>query len=78
MLPDSGKTNQALAFIIQILTAAAMGEKDIKDKGTIDVASVVKSCIVPLLAELVVYMGDEHTAQADMVMLKFRLFTLCC
>lgn len=53
LLSSQGATAKALNFVIQVLTADATGS-------TIDIQSVVKSCVVPLLAALVVVMGDEN------------------
>jgi serine/threonine-protein kinase ATR len=58
-LPGQGPTQKSLDFILQVLRDAA-------DNVTIDVQSVVKSCVVPLLAELVIVMGDENEECAEM------------
>ena len=59
-LQAAGQTNKALAFVSQVLSDAA-------GRGSIDIANVVKSSGLPLLAELVVGMGDEGP-KADLVM----------
>jgi serine/threonine-protein kinase ATR len=63
-LSATGQTAKALAFILQILNDAA-------DNVTIDAQSVVKSCVVPLLAELVIVMGDENAERAEVVCMMF-------
>ena len=52
LLPGQSATTKALKFVIKVLTDAT--------SSTIDIQSVVKSCVVPLLAELVVVLGDEN------------------
>jgi len=64
-LPGPGQTQKALTFILRVLIDAA-------DNVTIDVQSVVKSCVVPLLAELVIVMGDENSERAEMVSTPFH------
>lgn len=59
LLPSQAATTKALNFVIQILTDAT--------SSAIDIQSVVKSCVVPLLAELVVVMGDENPDIAKQV-----------
>jgi serine/threonine-protein kinase ATR len=59
LLPSQAATTKALNFVIKVLTDAT--------SSTIDIQSVVKSCVVPLLAELVVVMGDENTDMAKQV-----------
>ena len=56
---ETSQTNKALAFVAKVLSDAA-------DRGSINIATVVKSSGLPLLAELVVGMGDEG-ARADTV-----------
>jgi serine/threonine-protein kinase ATR len=51
-LSNQATTTKALNFVIKVLTDAT--------SSVIDIQSVVKSCVVPLLAELVVVMGDER------------------
>lgn len=58
-LQAPGQTNKALAFIIKTLT-------DDTTNGSIGIQNVVQSCVVPLLAELVVGLGDEGP-KADIV-----------
>ncbi|KAH7931163.1 hypothetical protein BV22DRAFT_1052917 [Leucogyrophana mollusca] len=48
-LHGPGQPNISLQFILKVL-----------DNKTIDIQSVIKSCVVPLLAELVVVLGDEN------------------
>jgi serine/threonine-protein kinase ATR len=69
-LSAAGQTAKALAFILQILNDAA-------DNVTIDAQSVVKSCVVPLLAELVIVMGDENAERAEVVCTTFVDARLC-
>ncbi|KAF8165694.1 hypothetical protein B0H34DRAFT_690087 [Crassisporium funariophilum] len=57
LLPNQASTTKALNFVIKILTDAT--------NSSIDVQSVVKSCVVPLLAELVVVMGDDSMEVAQ-------------
>ena len=58
-LSNQATTTKALNFVIKILTDATSSD--------IDIQSVVKSCVVPLLAELVVVMGDERPEVAQKV-----------
>jgi serine/threonine-protein kinase ATR len=60
LLKGPGQTNKALSFILQLLRNAA-------DTANIDIQSVIKSCMVPLLARLVVGMGDEVPEKAELV-----------
>lgn len=60
LLKGPGQTNKALSFILQLLRNAA-------DTASIDIQSVIKSCMVPLLAHLVVGMGDEDPDKAEQV-----------
>lgn len=59
LLPSQAATTKALKFVIKVLTDAT--------SSAIDIQSVVKSCVVPLLAELVVVMGDENHEVAQQV-----------
>lgn len=59
LLPSQAATTKALNFVIKVLTDAT--------SSAIDIQSVVKSCVVPLLAELVVVMGDENPDIAKQV-----------
>lgn len=59
--PGIGKTDKALDFVLGVLRDAAT------EGSGIDIQSVVKSCVVPLLAELVVVMGDEEAEAARLV-----------
>lgn len=54
LLQNSSETNKALHFIVQVLKEARADTTI-----DIDIQSVVKSCVVPLLAELVVKLGHE-------------------
>lgn len=60
LLKGPAQTNKALSFILTLLRKAA-------DNENIDVQSVVKSCLVPLLAQLVIGMGDENPERAELV-----------
>jgi len=60
---ETSQTNKALAFVAKVLSDAA-------GHGSINIATVVKSSGLPLLAELVVGMGDEG-AKADTVRIPF-------
>ncbi|KAG0703892.1 hypothetical protein DFH29DRAFT_981716 [Suillus ampliporus] len=51
------QTTRSLTFITNILSDAAA-------VGNIDIQSIVKSCVVPLLANLVVVLGDENEERA--------------
>ncbi|KAF8961112.1 hypothetical protein BDZ97DRAFT_1664899 [Flammula alnicola] len=57
LLSSQAATTKALNFVIKVLTDAT--------SSTIDIQSVVKSCVVPLLAELVVVMGDENAEMSQ-------------
>lgn len=61
LLSGTGPTHKALTFIVKVLTDAT------QHTVSIDIQSVVKSCIVPLLAELVIVMGDENQEKVEMV-----------
>lgn len=73
LLKGPAQTNKALSFILQLLQNAA-------DNESIDLQSVVKSCLVPLLAQLVIGMGDENPEKAELVMqlssIKLKLIPL--
>ncbi|TFK55398.1 hypothetical protein OE88DRAFT_1622542 [Heliocybe sulcata] len=56
-LEDDFKTKAALDFIVDVLRKAA-------ESATIDIQSVVKSCLIPLLADLIIVMGDENEDKA--------------
>lgn len=60
LLSTASETNTALAFVVQILSEE-------QREASIDLHSVVKSCVVPLLAEIVITMGNENTEIAEMV-----------
>lgn len=60
LLKGPTQTNMALLFILTLLRKAA-------DNESIDMQSVVKSCLVPLLAQLVVGMGDENPMRTELV-----------
>jgi serine/threonine-protein kinase ATR len=60
LLSTPVQVNNALAFILKVLRDAA-------DNQTIDLRSVVISHVIPLLAELVVVMGDQDPEQAKKV-----------
>ncbi|TFK43883.1 hypothetical protein BDQ12DRAFT_199518 [Crucibulum laeve] len=66
LLPRANDTTKALNFIVKVLTDAARNADPsaMKEK-RIDIQSLVKSCVVPLLAELVVAMGDEDLDVAE-------------
>ncbi|THH16411.1 hypothetical protein EW146_g4222 [Bondarzewia mesenterica] len=58
LLQGPGQTNSALTFIVNLLTQAA-------DDATIDTVSVVRSCLVPLLAKLVNVLGSADTVKSQ-------------
>ncbi|KIJ69878.1 hypothetical protein HYDPIDRAFT_79167 [Hydnomerulius pinastri MD-312] len=58
-LQGPGQTNQALDFILKVLRAEAT------DGSIIEIRMIVKSCLLPLLAELVVVLGDHSVDQAS-------------
>ncbi|EMD40504.1 hypothetical protein CERSUDRAFT_44292 [Gelatoporia subvermispora B] len=60
-LQAPGQTHKVLMFIIGVLQEAA-------GDSTIDVATVVGSCIVPLLAELVVSLGHDDPEEVNTAM----------
>ena len=60
LLKESTHTDRALTFILQLLRTAA-------DNASIDMQSIVKSCLVPLLAQLVIAMGDKSREKAELV-----------
>ncbi|KAL0070158.1 hypothetical protein AAF712_002648 [Marasmius tenuissimus] len=60
LLPTPGQTDEALRFVIETLGAST-------DSDSVNIQSVVKSCIVPLLAEIVTRLGNlnaEKVAEA--------------
>ncbi|KAI0032945.1 hypothetical protein K488DRAFT_78188 [Vararia minispora EC-137] len=61
LMRDSHQADEALEFILQMLAASSAEGSD-----EIDIQSVVKSCVVPLLALLVIHLGheDENEIQA--------------
>ncbi|KAF9238832.1 hypothetical protein BU15DRAFT_88266 [Melanogaster broomeanus] len=61
-LQGPGQTNQALDFILKVVVADA---NEHSEKSTIDIGMIVKSCLLPVLAELVVMLGDEDPDQAS-------------
>ncbi|KIK96405.1 hypothetical protein PAXRUDRAFT_310274 [Paxillus rubicundulus Ve08.2h10] len=61
-LQGPGQTNQALDFILKVVVAEANEDSE---NSTIDIAAIVKSCLLPLLAELVVMLGDDGVDQAS-------------
>ena len=63
-LSGTGQTSKSIDFILQVLN-------DATDNVTIDTKNVVKSCAVPLLAELVIVMGDENAERAEVVRIIF-------
>lgn len=67
-LQGPGQTHKVLLFILNILKEAA---GDV----AIDMTSVVRSCIVPLLAELVIVLGDDDLDRAETVGIPNRFFT---
>lgn len=56
LLDNDASTNKAVSFILRILSQAA-------DNADIRVHSVIKSCVVPLLAKLVNSLGDEDESK---------------
>ncbi|KAK2465988.1 hypothetical protein APHAL10511_001629 [Amanita phalloides] len=56
---QAGQTRKAVNFI---LTTLAANSHD----ASIDIASVIKSCLLPLLAELVVNLGDDSLSNVEM------------
>lgn len=56
------QSNKALQFIINILREAA-GD----NRGSIDMPTIIRSCILQLLAELVVGLGDENPDEVGAV-----------
>ncbi|KAH9948812.1 hypothetical protein B0H21DRAFT_777700 [Amylocystis lapponica] len=58
LLPKPGQTNKVLNFVLSILKQAA-------GDAPIEISSVVRSCIVPLLTELVIAMGEDEPAEAE-------------
>ncbi|THH23186.1 hypothetical protein EUX98_g7993 [Antrodiella citrinella] len=57
LLPP-GQTNSVLTFVVDVLREASNG-------AAIDISSVVKSCLMNLLAELVIVMGQEDDYAVD-------------
>ncbi|KAF8329612.1 hypothetical protein F5887DRAFT_1183719 [Amanita rubescens] len=55
------QTKKALQFILKILEVGSQG-------AFIDIVSVIKSCSIPLLTELVVNLGDDNTNNAKLAL----------
>lgn len=69
---DTAATDRALSFFIEILQDAAPGN----ERASINLTVVTKSCIVPLLADLVIALGAEYLPSRDVVrVLKSRRVT---
>jgi serine/threonine-protein kinase ATR len=68
LLPDHDQSTQALNFIVQVLIDAA-------ESNNIDIQSIVKSCVVPLLTELIVVLGHENPARIELVSALRSLYT---
>ncbi|EPQ58953.1 hypothetical protein GLOTRDRAFT_70000 [Gloeophyllum trabeum ATCC 11539] len=60
LLEDDAGIQAALDFIVNQLRQAA-------ESTAIDVHNVVKSCLTPLLAEMIIVMGDENENKAKLV-----------
>ncbi|CCL98247.1 uncharacterized protein FIBRA_00241 [Fibroporia radiculosa] len=56
-LQGPGQTNKVLSFILKMLKDTAQSD--------IDLASVLRTCLVPLLVEIVIVMGHEDPDQAE-------------
>lgn len=67
LLPTQAQTNKGLNFVTQVVRTAAKSS-------TIDIQSVLKTCLVPLLAELVVVMGDVEETVARQVSPQYTFF----
>lgn len=59
LLPVESDVKAALKFIMKVLNEAS--------NSAIDIQSIVKSCVVPLLAELVVALGHENQENSQQV-----------
>ncbi|KAF8638618.1 hypothetical protein AX17_002159 [Amanita inopinata Kibby_2008] len=57
-----GQSKKALKFIVKILVADSQDAQ----RASIDTASVIQSCLVPLLSELVVQLGDENPENTEL------------
>ena len=62
-LQGPGQTNQALDFIVKIVRADA----DEVNRRSIDIRSIVHSNLLPLLADLMVVLGNENADDAASV-----------
>ncbi|KAG7097441.1 hypothetical protein E1B28_004786 [Marasmius oreades] len=58
LLPNAEQTDEALKFVVRTLSAST-------GSGSINTQSVVKSCVVPLLAEIVTKLGHENLQKAE-------------
>ncbi|KAF9266203.1 hypothetical protein L218DRAFT_101271 [Marasmius fiardii PR-910] len=58
LLPNTEQTDEALKFVVRTLSASSGSE-------SINTQSVVKSCVVPLLAEIVTRLGHENSQKAE-------------
>ena len=61
MLQGPGQTNKTLQFILNLLKAAAT------DASSLQISTLVGSCIVLLLTEIVICLGDEDPDVVDTV-----------
>lgn len=64
LLEGTRNTDKSLEFILNTLSEAA-------NNAVIGVSNVVKSCIMPLLGNLVVAMGDQDKKQSDAVSVRW-------
>lgn len=61
LLPNRTETDQVLAFIVKILIDDTQGNNEI------EVKNLVQTCYIPLLAELVIVMGEEGGPRVENV-----------
>lgn len=61
LLPNDVETNRTLSFIVKVLNDDTKGNSDIQVK------NIVQTCYIPLLAELVIVMGEDGSARVDNV-----------
>ena len=60
LMEDLSQTENALQFLAGVLTKE-------KGDGMVDIVSVVRACLTPLLAEIVMVMGDDSADVAALV-----------
>ncbi|KAI0938155.1 hypothetical protein AcV7_003428 [Taiwanofungus camphoratus] len=69
-LQGPGQTNRVLSFMLKFFQEKARTT-------TIDITNIVRSCLVPLLAEIVLVLGDDDADQAEAAMQGLKKVERC-